>query len=67
MGRFHEVEDLVRIGAYRKGHDPETDRAIQLQPALERFLQQREDEASTLDQTRSGLANLFRAREGAPV
>jgi len=34
------VEDLVNVGAYERGSDPETDRAINAYPALVDFLQQ---------------------------
>jgi FliI/YscN family ATPase len=35
-----EVEDLVRIGAYVRGSNPQVDRALELQPALWQFLRQ---------------------------
>lgn len=66
MGRYAEVEDLVRIGAYRKGNDAETDVAIAIQPAIEGFLQQRSDEPSSLAQTRAALAALLRSGKGRP-
>jgi flagellum-specific ATP synthase len=31
---------MIRIGAYRAGSDPDTDRAIRLRPQLESFLAQ---------------------------
>ena len=43
------MEELIKIGAYRAGADPELDRAIQLQPALESFLGQDKDEATSLE------------------
>ncbi len=33
-------EDLVRIGAYAKGSDPQLDRAMEVLPSLEQFLRQ---------------------------
>ena len=35
-----DLSDLVRIGAYKKGSDPLSDRAINIWPKLEKFLQQ---------------------------
>lgn len=40
MSVFADMEELIRLGAYRKGSDPKVDRAIALNPALEAFLSQ---------------------------
>jgi flagellum-specific ATP synthase len=37
---YEAMATMIRIGAYRAGSDAETDRAIQLRPALESFLAQ---------------------------
>lgn len=43
--RLHaDMAELVRLGAYRRGSDPELDRAIAVLPALEQVLRQRLDE-----------------------
>lgn len=44
-------EDLIRIGAYKPGTDPELDRAIYAMPALKDFLQQESRERVTMEQT----------------
>ncbi|MCL6594159.1 MAG: MerR family DNA-binding transcriptional regulator, partial [Alicyclobacillus sp.] len=44
LQRYSETEDLVRIGAYQPGADPETDIAVQKYPALCAFLAQAADE-----------------------
>jgi flagellum-specific ATP synthase len=50
MSVFADMEELIRLGAYRKGSDPQVDRAIALHPALETFLgQQREERTSIAD------------------
>ncbi|HEY0919585.1 flagellar protein export ATPase FliI [Devosia sp.] len=47
---FADMEELIRLGAYRKGSDPKVDRAIAINPALEAFLsQQREERTSIAD------------------
>ena len=46
--RFMKSRDLIQLGAYVAGSDPETDRAIVLYPALQRFLMQDMREAATL-------------------
>lgn len=48
LSAFSNMEELIRIGAYRAGSDPLVDRAIALNPALEAFLGQDKDEVSTL-------------------
>ena len=50
LATWHENEELVRLGAYRKGTDPAVDRAIQLKPAIDAFLKQRVDEAEPFEQ-----------------
>lgn len=37
---YREAEDLINIGAYKSGSNPQIDRAIQLHPAIEEFLKQ---------------------------
>ena len=38
--RYQKSRDLIQLGAYAAGSDPETDRAIALFPALQQFLMQ---------------------------
>jgi flagellum-specific ATP synthase len=40
MSTYHDMEDLIRIGAYKKGSNPEVDKAIVYQSRLENFLSQ---------------------------
>ena len=40
MGALRDVRELIEIGAYQSGTDPLVDRARQLAPAIESFLQQ---------------------------
>ncbi|HHY51346.1 MAG TPA: flagellar protein export ATPase FliI [Alphaproteobacteria bacterium] len=50
MSVYTDMEELIRLGAYRKGSDPKVDRAIAINPALEAFLsQQREERTSIAD------------------
>jgi flagellum-specific ATP synthase len=48
MSVFADMEELIRLGAYRKGSDPQVDRAIALNPALEAFLSQQREERTTI-------------------
>ena len=48
LSQFSNMEELIRIGAYRTGSDRSVDQAIMLNPALESFLTQDKDEATPL-------------------
>jgi flagellum-specific ATP synthase len=48
MARHARVRDLIPLGAYQPGADPETDRAVRLQPHIESFLCQGTREAAPL-------------------
>jgi flagellum-specific ATP synthase len=59
MSAYANMEELIRIGAYRPGADPLIDRAIELNPAVERFLAQSPDESTSLDDSFAGLAEIL--------
>ena len=47
VARYQEMEDMIQLGAYTKGSDPQVDRAIAVVPRLEKeFLAQGLDEPS---------------------
>ena len=48
MATYADMEELIRLGAYRAGSSPEVDAAIRLNPAFEAFLGQGKDESTTL-------------------
>ena len=58
MATHARSEDLLRIGAYKTGTDPELDRAIRAMPALRRYLEQRSTERSTLEDATERLGAL---------
>jgi flagellum-specific ATP synthase len=41
---YENMAELIRLGAYRRGSDPEVDQAIRLYPKLENFLRQAKNE-----------------------
>ena len=49
LSAYANMEELIKIGAYRAGADPMVDRAIALNPALEDFLGQDKDDATRLE------------------
>jgi flagellum-specific ATP synthase len=57
--RYQRARDLIAVGAYVPGSDPQLDRAIALYPRLENFLQQRIDEQATYSGSLANLAELF--------
>ena len=58
MSSLIDVEDLVQIGAYASGSNPEADVAIEYRPRILELLQQRRDEVSPFDQARSVMVKL---------
>ena len=48
---YREAEDLINIGAYKQGANPEIDRAVKLHPAIQRFLKQGMTESYTFEET----------------
>lgn len=44
MASYAHSEELIRIGAYQKGNDPVLDRAVEILPQLNAFLQQSPEE-----------------------
>jgi len=62
LSDFANMEELIRIGAYRLGSDPAIDRAIELNPALEAFLGQDKDDFTSLDDSFARLGQIV----GAP-
>lgn len=46
-----EMADMVRLGAYRPGTDPQVDEALRLTPAIEAVLHQPKGEHSTFDES----------------
>ena len=55
LATYEKARDLINIGAYISGTDPEIDMAIRVNPILEVFLQQKQDEVSNYDETLTGL------------
>jgi flagellum-specific ATP synthase len=59
LATYADMEELIRLGAYRAGSSAEVDEAIRLQPALQAFLGQRQDEASTIGAGYQALAAIL--------
>jgi flagellum-specific ATP synthase len=59
MATYSDMEELIRLGAYRRGSDPVVDEAIARHDRLETFLGQSKGDASTIGAGYSELANLL--------
>ncbi len=59
MASYDNMAELIRLGAYRRGSDPEVDRAMALHPLLEQFLSQRERESASLEEGYTQLAQIL--------
>ncbi len=58
MGSYKNAEDLIQIGAYKKGTDVRVDTAVERRDSINRFLQQHAEEPSGMDVTREQLIQL---------
>jgi flagellum-specific ATP synthase len=63
MATYTDMEELIRLGAYRKGSSAEVDEAIGLHPALEGFLAQGKEESTSLAEGYRRLAEILTAAE----
>ncbi|WP_295825562.1 flagellar protein export ATPase FliI [uncultured Azospirillum sp.] len=59
LSSYDNMEEMIRLGAYRRGTDPQVDEAIHYQPALEAFLKQGKREATDLETSYAMLAEIF--------
>lgn len=61
--RYQRSHDLISVGAYMPGSDPELDRAIKLYPAFERFLRQTMSQHENFANGLEKLGKLFSSSE----
>lgn len=55
---WRDIEDLVNLGAYTAGTNPEFDVAVKVKPAIDVFLQQAIHERESWEEARSGVVRL---------
>jgi flagellum-specific ATP synthase len=55
LSTWEEMQDMVRLGAYRSGNDPKVDEAIRIAPAIEELLRQSRGEKSTIAESFDAL------------
>lgn len=56
ISTYEDMSELIRLGAYREGSNPEVDQAIQLYPRIEAVLSQHKTEPTDLATTYAMLA-----------
>jgi flagellum-specific ATP synthase len=61
LGALRDVKELIEIGAYQAGTDPLVDRARQLAPAIESFLQQPTGELTPAGESWAWLNRIVRS------
>jgi flagellum-specific ATP synthase len=63
IAQYDDMAEMIRLGAYRRGSDPQVDEAIRYNPDLERFLSQGKTERVDLPGSYGQLAEIL----GMPV
>ncbi|MDR0818063.1 MAG: flagellar protein export ATPase FliI [Oscillospiraceae bacterium] len=64
MAVYNEAEDLINIGAYKSGANPEIDNSIKLHPVIQTFLRQASSESATFEDTQEKLRAMLAPRRG---
>ena len=59
LGAYRDHQDLISIGAYRKGANRTVDVAIEMREEIDRFLRQPIDERVTSDEARVAMHKLY--------
>ncbi len=58
LSAYRDHEDLISVGAYRRGSNPTVDVAVEMLDAINGYLRQRVEEPSTFEEAREGLIRL---------
>jgi flagellum-specific ATP synthase len=65
LSSYDDMAELIRLGAYRKGSDPQVDQAIRYNGPIEDFIAQAKDERATLEEGYRRLAEVLDMEYGA--
>ena len=65
LSTFTDMEELIRLGAYRKGSNPEVDRAIAVNPDIEAFLTQAKSESTKFEVGYNSLAKILETSDSS--
>jgi flagellum-specific ATP synthase len=58
MAVYREAQDLINIGAYQKGANPEIDEAVRHYPAIQAFLRQAVEDKHTFEEILDMMAKI---------
>jgi flagellum-specific ATP synthase len=64
---YEDMAELIRLGAYKAGTNPEVDNAVRLYPALEAFLAQSKTERAALSECYDALSAILDSAEGSAL
>ncbi|MCA9100208.1 MAG: FliI/YscN family ATPase [Planctomycetales bacterium] len=64
LSAYRDHEDLISIGAYRRGSNPTVDLAVDVREEIHQYLRQRVNERSTIESARNDLLELIRTCQG---
>jgi len=67
LARYKANRDLITIGAYSQGSDPEIDMAIERFPHLRRYIAQKMGEESNYELSRNMLGQLIKPPQKSPL
>ncbi len=65
MALLENAADLIRVGAYASGSNPQLDSAIAIEQEINRFLRQKPHEPADMESTARKLVELASPRSGA--
>jgi flagellum-specific ATP synthase len=63
MTIYEDMAELIRLGAYKTGTNPEVDNAVMLHPRFEAFLAQKKDEQAGLSESYAALSDILDGAE----
>lgn len=59
LATYHDMAEMIRLGAYKKGTDPEVDQSINYYAKIEEFLKQRPDEDCSMEESYKKLGEIL--------
>ena len=63
LAAYRDAEDLIQIGAYVKGADPDVDRAVDLMPTIRAYLSHAGSEDANLQASARSLGEILNRAE----
>ncbi|WP_380874037.1 flagellum-specific ATP synthase [Sphingomonas sp. DBB INV C78] len=67
LSTYNDMEEMVRLGAYRAGASPEVDQAVLLAPQIEALLTQGKNDRGFAEESFAALAAILEGQDEDPV